>query len=368
MPAEILLNQPVNQDVMWNAVEARDAAFDGKFLFGVMTTGVYCRPSCGCRLPLRKNVRFFEDAASAEQAGLRACRRCRPNELPLAEQHATRIRELADFICEHSGAALSLSDLAAHAGLSTFYLQRSFKAVMGVTPKQFIDACRLDAFKGQLRSDGRVTDAIYEAGFGSSSRVYEKVDTHLGMTPAQYRAGGEGIVISWAAADSALGRMMIGATDRGICFVQFADSNEELLRMLAAEYPAAAIEPMRPESAVLFQGWMSELKKHLEGAAPDLHLPLDLRATAFQWKVWRYLQSIPYGQVKSYAEVAKDLGQPTAVRAVARACATNRVALVIPCHRVIRGSGDLAGYKWGLARKRALIDQERRRPSNGSLT
>jgi AraC family transcriptional regulator of adaptative response/methylated-DNA-[protein]-cysteine methyltransferase len=351
---------------MWKAVEARDGAFDGQFLFGVMTTGVYCRPSCACRLPLRKNIRFFEDADAAEQAGLRACRRCRPKEAPLAVQHAARIRDLADFIRTHAGDTLPLSELSARAGLSPFYLQRSFKAVMGVTPKQFADACRLDALKGQLRTDGRVTDAIYQAGFGSSSRVYEKVDTHLGMTPAQYRARGEGIVISWASADSALGRMMIGATDRGICFVQFADSEEELLRMLAAEYPAATREAMRPESATLFQGWMSDLRKHLAGAAPDLHLPLDLRATAFQWKVWRYLQSIPYGQVKSYAEVAEDLGQPKAARAVARACAANRVAVVIPCHRVIRGSGDLAGYKWGLARKRALIDQERQRLGNGS--
>jgi AraC family transcriptional regulator of adaptative response/methylated-DNA-[protein]-cysteine methyltransferase len=350
----------VSDDLMWSAVQARDGAFDGKFFFGVMTTGVYCRPSCAGRLPLRKNVRFFEDAGSAERAGLRACRRCRPNEAPLAVQHAARIRELADFIRGHSDEALTLSRLAARAGLSAFHLQRSFKAVMGVTPKLFMDACRLEALKGELRTDGRVTDAIYEAGFGSSSRVYEKVDTHLGMTPAQYRARGEGIAISWAAVDSALGRMMIGATDRGICFVQFADSDAELLRMLRAEYPAAAIEAMRAESAGLFQGWMEELRKHLEGSAPDLHLPLDLRATAFQWKVWRYLQSIPYGEVKSYSEVAAGLGQPKAARAVARACAGNRVALVIPCHRVIRGSGDLAGYKWGLERKRALIDGERR--------
>jgi AraC family transcriptional regulator of adaptative response/methylated-DNA-[protein]-cysteine methyltransferase len=243
--------------------------------------------------------------------------------------------------------------------MSKFHLQRSFKAVMGVTPKQFMDACRLGVLKAQLQTDGRVTDAIYEAGFGSGSRVYEKVDTHLGMTPAQYRARGAGVVISWAATDSALGRMMIGATDRGVCFVQFADSDKELLGMLAAEYPAAVIQAMGEERAGLFQGWMDELRRHLAGGSPDLHLPLDLRATAFQWKVWRFLQGIPYGEVRSYGEVAVGVGQPKAARAVAGACAVNRVALVIPCHRVIRGSGNLAGFKWGLERKRALLDVER---------
>jgi AraC family transcriptional regulator of adaptative response/methylated-DNA-[protein]-cysteine methyltransferase len=324
-----------------------------------MTTGVYCRPSCACRLPLRKNVRFFASAGDAERAGLRACKRCRPNEAPLEVQHAQRIHSLADYIREHSGDALPLADLAARARLSTFHLQRSFKAVMGVTPRQFVEACRVDALKNQLRKQTSVTDAIYDAGFGSSSRVYEKVDTHLGMTPAQYRAGGKETTISYAAVDSALGRMMIGATDRGICFIQFADSDAELLRMLAAEYPAASLQPMPAASAADFHSWMNALEEYLAGERRQLDLPLDLRATAFQMKVWRYLQTIPYGSVQSYSEVAAGLGQPTAARAVARACASNRVALLIPCHRVIRGSGDLAGYKWGLERKRTLLDRER---------
>jgi AraC family transcriptional regulator of adaptative response/methylated-DNA-[protein]-cysteine methyltransferase len=308
---------------------------------------------------LRKNVRFFEDIAAAERAGLRACRRCRPNEAPLKVQHAARIHQIAAYIREHCEDPLPLPDLAAQAGLSSFHFQRSFKALMGITPRQFVEACRVERLKSELRVDSDVTTAIYEVGFGSSSRVYEKVDTHLGMTPAQYRAGGKNISICYASTHSELGRMMIGATDRGICFLQFAGSDDELLKMLRAEYPAAWVERMPKDSEANFHAWMTELHQHLAGEARHLDLPLDLRATAFQLKVWRYLQSIPYGSVKSYSEVANDLGQPKAARAVARACATNRVALAIPCHRVIRGSGDLAGYKWGLERKRALLDKER---------
>ena len=342
-----------DEELLWNAIAHRDSSLDGKFLFGVMTTGVYCRPSCGCRLPLRKNVRFFEDVESAEQAGLRPCKRCRPRE-------ALLIQQLAQYLREHSEHAITLEEMAEHTGLSSFHLQRRFKAVMGLTPRQFVEACRVERFKGQLRADSSVTDAIYEAGFGSPSRIYEKVDTHLGMTPAQYRAGGKEITISYASVESALGRMMIGATDRGICFIQFANSDEELLEMLRLEYPSAKLLPMAAESEPSFHSWMDNLHRHLAGDARELDLPLDLLATTFQMKVWRYLQLIPYGSVKSYAEVAADLGQPTATRAVARACATNRVALLIPCHRVIRGSGELAGYRWGLERKRTLLDREQR--------
>jgi AraC family transcriptional regulator of adaptative response/methylated-DNA-[protein]-cysteine methyltransferase len=351
-----------DQEQLWNAVAHRDKTFDGQFFFGVLTTGVYCRPSCACRLPLRKNVRFFSDTAAAEAAGLRPCKRCHPDEAPPEIQHAERIHALADYIRAHATQPLTLAELSARAALSPFHLQRSFKAIMGVTPRQFVEACRVDSFKNRLRTDSSVTNAIYEAGFGSSSRVYEKVGTHLGMTPAQYRSGGKQVNISYASVDSALGRMMIGATDRGICFIQFAESDSELLAMLAAEYPSATLQPMSPESEAHFQTWMTDLHRHLSGELRQLDLPIDLRATAFQLKVWRYLQTIPYGSVKSYTEVATDLSQPKAARAVARACATNRIALLIPCHRVIRGTGDLAGYKWGLARKRTLLDRERNFP------
>jgi AraC family transcriptional regulator of adaptative response/methylated-DNA-[protein]-cysteine methyltransferase len=345
----------VLEEEKWQAVVERNAAFDGVFLFGVVTTGVFCRPSCKCRRPLRRNVRFFTSAGDAQQAGLRACLRCKP----LGEGTEHVAREACEYIRAHSEDSLPLAELAKRAGLSTFHFQRSFKAVTGVTPKQYQEACRLDALKFALRSQGSVTDAVYEAGFGSSSRVYERADTRLGMTPGTYRAGGRGARISYAAADSPLGRMMIGATDRGICFLQFAAGDSELVEMLRSEYPEAQISAMPTPYSGDFEDWMAALHEYLEGGEPRLDLPLDVRATAFQMKVWRYLQSIPAGGVESYTEVAKGIGQPTAARAVARACATNRVALVIPCHRVIRGTGELGGYRWGLALKRTLIDKER---------
>ena len=275
-----------------------------------------------------------------------------------------RIRGVCDYIRSHPDEQLQLAELADRAGLSRFHFQRSFKAVVGLSPRQFVEASRLERLKSRMRECPSVTDAIYDAGFGSSSRVYERVDTRLGMTPAQYRGGGKDVAISYVSVESALGRMMIGATDRGLCFVQFAASNADLLALLRAEYPAARLEPMREPHPEPFERWMTALREHLAGQQQTrLDLPLDLRATAFQMKVWRYLQSIPYGSVQSYSEVATAVGQPKAARAVARACAANRVALVIPCHRVIRGTGELGGYRWGLDRKRVLIDQERtRRP------
>ncbi|HMF78682.1 MAG TPA: bifunctional DNA-binding transcriptional regulator/O6-methylguanine-DNA methyltransferase Ada, partial [Bryobacteraceae bacterium] len=341
----------------WDAVLRRDRYWDGKFFFGVLTTGVYCRPSCRCRAPLRKNVRFFQSPADAESAGLRPCQRCRP--LATVGPDADRIRKICDYIGCHANDPLPLNSLASRAGLSTFHFQRSFKTVVGLTPRQFVEARRLELLKGNLRSQPSVTAAIYEAGFGSGSRVYERVDTRLGMTPSSYREGGKNIAISYVTVESALGRMMIGATDRGLCFVQFADDDEELLRMLRAEYPAARIDPARRPYSEQFKSWMIALQEHLKGKEPSLDLPLDLRATAFQMKVWQYLQSVPYGSVQTYSEVAAGIGQPSASRAVARACAVNRVALVVPCHRVIRGDGELAGYRWGTERKRSLLDRER---------
>jgi AraC family transcriptional regulator, regulatory protein of adaptative response / methylated-DNA-[protein]-cysteine methyltransferase len=283
-----------------------------------------------------------------------------------ADPNTARIRQICDYIRSHSDDSLQLSDLSAQAGLSRFHFQRSFKAVVGLTPRQYVEACRMEELKGQLRAKSSVTDAIYEAGFGSSSRVYERVDTRLGMTPAQYREGGKNISISYVAVESPLGRMMVGATDRGLCFVQFSDNDRDLVEMLRAEYPAAQLEPMTEPYPRQFESWMKALSDHLRGQEPRLDLPLDLRATAFQMKVWQYLQSIPYGSVQSYSEVAAGMGRPTAARAVARACATNRVALVIPCHRVIRGTGELGGYRWGIERKRVLIDRERANASRKS--
>jgi AraC family transcriptional regulator of adaptative response/methylated-DNA-[protein]-cysteine methyltransferase len=338
----------------WNAIQARDPHFDGRFFFGVVTTGVYCRPSCPSRHPLRRNVRFFERTADAEQAGLRACLRCRPLSAPAAP-----MQDLCRYIEQHCDERLDLATLAVRAGLSRFHLQRTFKAAIGLSPKQYLEAHRLGKLKKELRQGKDVTEAVYEAGFGSSSRVYERANTRLGMTPGQYRKGGGGVTITYATAESPVGLMTIGATDRGLCFVQFGETEDQLLHSLRREYPAATLEPMRDPAPAEFRRWLQALAAHLTGDSPNLDLPLDIRATSFQMRVWDYLRTIPYGQVQSYGEVAAGIGQPSAFRAVARACATNRVALVIPCHRVIRGSGEPGGYRWGLARKQALLVRER---------
>jgi AraC family transcriptional regulator of adaptative response/methylated-DNA-[protein]-cysteine methyltransferase len=349
----------LNPNECWKAVEKRDRASDGEFYFGVKTTGVFCRPSCPAKHPLRKNVRFYQTPRDAERDGLRPCRRCRPLEAADADPYAERIRELCRYIEAHSEEPLRLRDLAERAGLSPFHLQRSFRAITGVTPKQYREAARLRALKSGLKGPGGVAGAAFDAGFNSSSRVYERADTRLGMTPSQYRRGGEGVIITYAAAESPVGLMMIGATDRGICSVQFGDSREEMVAELEREYPQALIEPMRRPGDPAFLAWIEALNEHLAGKRPHLDLPLDIQATAFQMQVWNYLQTIPYGSLESYSEVAKAIGRPKAVRAVANACASNRVAVVIPCHRVIRGTGELGGYRWGMARKRAILDRER---------
>lgn len=268
------------------------------------------------------------------------------------------IHQIAAYIEQNLEGDISLARLGKEAGLSPFHLQRSFKAAVGVTPKQYAEACRLRSLKSNLRAGEDILQSVFASGFGSPSRVYERIDTRLGMTPAEYRGGGVAIEITFVTVTTSLGRMMIGATDRGLCFVQFGDTSQELQAALRREYPAADLKPMPTPWPPPFHAWISALEGHLEGSR-HLDLPLDIRATAFQMKVWRYLQSIPRGEVRSYREVAAAIGQPTAARAVASACAKNRVALVIPCHRVIRGSGELGGYRWGLARKRELLDREK---------
>src|SRR4051812_2248237 len=332
----------IDHEQCWQAVQRRDGRFDGEFYFGVMTTGVYCRPSCGARRALRKNVRFYLTPAEAERDGLRPCMRCRPLD-PARDLAAAEAREWCEAV-----------EAGAHPPAP-----RSFKRVMGLTPNEYAEAIRVRRLKGALRESPDVTAAIYEAGFNSPSRVYERADTRLGMTPLQYRRGGQGVAITYATADSPLGLLMIGATDRGLCFLQFGESETDLSAALRREYPAAQIAPMPSPRPPEYDQWIAALNEHLAGTRPRLDLPLDIRATAFQMRVWNYLQSIPYGEVQSYSEVAAGIGKPSAVRAVARACASNTVALAIPCHRVIRGTGELGGYRWGLPRKRALIDRER---------
>ena len=341
----------------WEAVHNRDRNFDGLFFFGVVTTGVYCRPSCPARRPLIENVRFYPTSSAAERDGLRPCLRCHP--LAAGDAALSRIHELCRYIETHADKALSLEQLAERAGLSRFHLQRTFKAAVGLSPKKYLEACRLQSLKTALKESKDVAGAVYDAGFGSASRVYERSDAQLGMTPNRYRQGGRGMSITHVTVESPLGPMMIGATDRGICFVQFGANEAALVEQLREEYPDAELEAMGKPASREFQEWMEALSKYLAGEQPALNLPLDVRATAFQMRVWNYLQSIPYGEVRSYSEVAAAVGEPSAARAVARACASNRVALVIPCHRVIRGSGALGGYRWGLGRQRELLKRER---------
>jgi AraC family transcriptional regulator, regulatory protein of adaptative response / methylated-DNA-[protein]-cysteine methyltransferase len=348
----------LNEERCWEAVSGRDADSDGRFVYGVATTRVYCRPSCAARRPLRKNVRFFATPAAAEKSGFRACLRCRPANKAGNVINGV-VHELARRIASNPDHPFRLQDLAQRAGYSPFHLQRAFKSILGSSPKEYQTAARLRALKKELRSDAPVAKAIYQAGFGSGSRVYEKADRHLGMTPSEYRSGGKGLTISYANGSTPLGLLMIGATDRGICFLQFGDSEEALLAELQRQFAAATFRPMPATHVKQFELWMAALNKHLRGLEPRLDLPLDMRGTAFQLIVWRYLQQLPYGMVRSYSEVAQAIGKPSAARAVARACATNAIALLIPCHRVVRGTGELGGYRWGLQRKRVLLDTER---------
>ncbi len=274
---------------------------------------------------------------------------------------AERIRDICRYIERHSDEPLSLDDLASRAHLSRYHFARSFKSIVGVTPKQYLAGLRLRNLKNGLAEAKPVDAAINDAGYGSPSRVYEGAAASLGMTPAQYRRAGAGVAISYATLDTPAGLMMIAATDRGVCFVGFGDSETQLVERLRGEYRKAAIAPMRDREHPQFKAWVEAIARHLRGERPHLDLPLDIRATAFQMRVWKYLQQIPYGNVHSYAEVAAAIGAPKAARAVARACASNPAAVVIPCHRVIRADGAAGGYRWGLPRKRALIDGERAR-------
>lgn len=273
--------------------------------------------------------------------------------------NADLIRDVCRYVEDHSEEALTLAELAERASMSRFHFARTFKRVVGVTPKQYVATVRLRKFKGVLGRAKRIDAAALDAGYGSTSRMYENAASNLGMTPRQYRRGGEGVTISHASFPTPLGTMTIGATDRGICFVGFAGSNDELLAQLRREYPNADLEAMREPYHAHFRLWVNAIVGYLNGAGPSLDLPLDVRATAFQLRVWKYLQSIPAGAVESYAEVAAAIGAPKSARAVAQACARNPAALLIPCHRVIRGSGELGGYRWGLARKRGLLEIER---------
>ncbi|HZC24780.1 MAG TPA: bifunctional DNA-binding transcriptional regulator/O6-methylguanine-DNA methyltransferase Ada [Candidatus Binatia bacterium] len=340
-------------DSRWDAVLARDARKDGQFVFAVASTGVYCRPSCAARRPRRENVQFFARPEAAERAGFRACLRCRPKAVS-GNREVDAVKAICRFIEQHLDEPLTLDRLGKEFHQSPFHLQRRFKAALGVTPREYADSCRLRTLKRNLQAGDSVTRAMYDAGYGSSSRLYERTASQLGMTPDKYRRGAIAATIRYHLADSPLGRMLIAATDLGICSIQFASSDGELLEGLKREFPFAA----RKSDEGGLQSWVSALLRHMRGKDLDSSLPLDIRATAFQRRVWAYLQSIPFGKTKSYSEVARAIGRPKACRAVARACATNPVAVAIPCHRVVREDGSMGGYRWGLERKKTLLAME----------
>ena len=340
----------------------RDRAADGSFVYAVRSTGIYCRPSCPSRKPGRKQVIFFPLPDAAEQKGFRPCRRCRPQTAKLSDPRTEAVarvcREIETRIHASlesaDNASLTLAALCAPVGMSPHQLERAFRSVMGITPRQYADAHRMRRLKSRLKKGDDVTTALYDAGFGSSSRLYERAPLQLGMTPATYRQGGAGMQINYTIVDSPLGRLLVAATSRGVSALYFGESDARLEAALAKEYPRAGISRDRNS----LEGSVGKILAHLRGREPHLDLPTDVQATAFQRRVWEELRRIPYGVTRTYSQVARAIGRPTAIRAVARACATNPVSIVVPCHRVVREDGNLAGYRWGLDRKRALIVQE----------
>ena len=337
----------------WQAVLARDRGSDGKFVFAVSSTGVYCRPSCPSKRPRRENVSFYRHSLEAERAGFRECLRCRPRSLAENPRHEL-IKRVCRYIEQHLDEPVTLAHLGMQFRQSPFHLQRTFKSVLGITPNAYANCCRMRGFRRMLKAGQSVTRAMHEAGYSSTSRVYSRTASELGMEPSKYRRGAVAAAIRYTCSHSPLGRILIAATDKGICSIQFADSEEELEQGLKHEFPFAVRRRDDQGMADLTE----KLMQHMNGFHVATTLPLDIQATAFQRRVWSYLQTIGFGETRSYSEVAKAISRPSAVRAVAQACATNPVAIAIPCHRVVRSDGDLAGYRWGLERKKALLDME----------
>jgi AraC family transcriptional regulator, regulatory protein of adaptative response / methylated-DNA-[protein]-cysteine methyltransferase len=350
---------PINEATAWDSVLKRDASADDRFFYGVTTTGVYCRPSCPSRRPKRDNVAFFSSAAAAEDAGFRACQRCRPNRPKAPHRAVARARDYIDtHIADLGEERITLELLGEHSGLSPYHLQRKFKEIVGLTPAQYIRVRKSERLKGELKRGETVSRATFGAGYGSSSRVYGDSDKRLGMTPATYRRGGAGAHIEYVTTRTSLGILLVGATDRGVCAVTLGNDAKTLEGALEREYPAATRTHASHPSSTL-RAWVADIIEAVDSDRVRLDIPFDIQASAFQWKVWRELQKIPFGETRSYGEIATAIGSPKAVRAVASACANNRAAVVIPCHRVVRQNGALGGYRWGLERKQLLIEKER---------
>jgi AraC family transcriptional regulator of adaptative response/methylated-DNA-[protein]-cysteine methyltransferase len=340
----------MDEERLWQAVETRDTRWDGKFVFAVKSTGVYCRPSCPARRPRREQVRYFAVPDAAERAGFRPCRRCHPREDPgvaVVERACRRLEAGAD-------GRLRLDRLAGELGVTSQRLARLFRRHLGITPQQYVQARRIEAFRSEVRNGRSIASALYQAGYGSGSRLYERAPAELGMTPAAYRRGGAGARIAYSVVKCGLGRLLVAGTERGICMVSLGSSEAGLEAALFLEFPGAEIQ--RDDDGL--RSWTRELEARLEGVEPSADLPLDVRATGFQRRVWEELRKIPWGKTRTYGEIARALGQPTAARAVARACATNPAALVIPCHRVVPAGGGAGGYRWGAERKSRLLRTE----------
>jgi AraC family transcriptional regulator, regulatory protein of adaptative response / methylated-DNA-[protein]-cysteine methyltransferase len=342
-----------NDEDRWAAVAGRDRNADGSFYYSVETTGVYCRPSCAARLPRRENVRFHLTCEAAERAGFRPCRRCRPSEPALMTQRASAI-EKACRVIESADELPNLDDVAAAAGMSRFHFQRVFKSVTGVTPGAYFTENRAHRVRTELTQRETVTEAIYSAGFNSNGRFYESSSQVLGMTPTNFRSGGEGTTIRFAVGQCSLGAILVGATDRGVCSILLGDDPDALVHDLESRFPKAQLIGGDKE----FEQWVAKVVGLVEAPRQGFDLPVDVRGTAFQQRVWKALKEIPAGSTASYTDIAARIGAPKAVRAVAQACASNSIAVAIPCHRVVRNDGALSGYRWGVERKRALLKQE----------
>lgn len=345
------------EEARWAAVLRRTG--DSRFVYAVTSTGVYCRPSCPSRRPRRDRVRFFDAAADAERAGFRACRRCRPASDAMPRPIGEAIARACRYLAEHAGETITLSALARLARVTPTHFQRVFKRAVGLSPREYHAACRADRFRGELRAGREVTAALYEAGYGSPSRIYESPPTGRGMAPGAYRRGGAGLAIGFTTTRCPLGWLLVAATARGVCAVKLGDSRTALEAELRREFPAAEVTTKQ----MLPGEWVGAIVDRVSGALPSADVPIDARGTAFQWRVWRALQDIPMGETRSYADVARAIGRPTAARAVARACATNPVGVVIPCHRVIGSNSETGGYRWGTARKARLLAAEARHAS-----
>ncbi len=337
---------------LWQAVLARDARFDGQMFYGVLSTGVYCRPSCPSRRPKADGVRFFDTVRQAEEAGFRACLRCRPQGIAPV---ASLVRKVTEYVESHPDSTVTLQDLGTAAGVSPFHLQRTFKKATGITPKAYIRERRAERFGRRLPEASSVTAAIYDAGFGASSRAYEQAGEELGMTPVKRRKRGEGITVRYTIAPTEFGELLVAATGRGVCAVRLGDRSEELETEFRKDFARA--ELVRDDGELV--NVIDQIMVLIGSSTPHPEIPVDVKATAFQRRVWDYLRAIPRGETRSYSQVAADMGMPRSTRAVARACALNEVALIVPCHRVVGANGNLTGFRWGVERKRKLLERER---------